>query len=362
MKTPVIAALALVAAVVVVVGVVKYRGGAAAQNPVQTKAGASKAARVPVETAKARASKITSDIRAIGSLQSDESVRIAPEIAGRLAEILFSEGDTVKQGDVLLKFDDSLVRAEVVQAQARQELAKANLGRATRLASTGAGTTQDRDEATAEFAQSQAAIELASVRQSKHAVTAPFAGVVGIRNVSVGAFVAIGTEIVNLEKIDALKVDFKVPEIFLAKIAVGQTIEVIVDAYPGRTFPGTIYAIDPMVDVNGRAIQLRARLPNPDRVLRPGLFARIVIKGLSEETAVFVPESALVPRGGESFVYRIDGDKAVETKVRLGERKGGEVAILEGIMPDAVVVTAGHQRLRDGTLVEVVPPPRAANG
>lgn len=360
MRKPVIAAL--VGAVVIVGGAMVVRHQyASAQNAAPAKGDAARpAARVPVETSKARAAKVTSDIRAIGSLQSDESVRIAPEIAGRIAEIQFREGDAVKQGDVLLKFDDALAQAELAQARARHDLAKANLGRATRLASTGAGSTQDRDEAAAEFSTANAAIELASVRQSKHTITAPFDGVVGIRNVSVGAYVAIGTEIVNLEKIDTLKVDFKVPEIFLARIAVGQTIEVGVDAIAGRTFQGRIYAIDPMVDVNGRALQIRAGLPNPDRVLRPGLFARIVIKGMSEETAVFVPESALVPRGGDTFVYRVDGDRAVETKVRLGERTGGEVAIVEGVMPDAIVVTAGQQRLRNGAAVEVVAAPPAA--
>jgi len=157
---------------------------------------------------------------------------------------------------------------------------------------------------------------------------------------------------VNLEKIDELKVDFKVPELRLSEIRVGQTVEVS-DALPNRKFAGTIYAIDPLVDANGRALQIRARLANGDRILRPGLFARITIKGRDEQNVVWVPESAINPRGGETFVYRVQDSKAVETKVRLGERKGGNVQI-EGLNADTTVVTAGHQRLRDGAAVEVV--------
>ena len=357
MKRLVIAALALIATIVA--GAAFMFGpwrSEVTQTPVsvgQSRTATSRAG-VPVETSNARAAKTTSDIRAIGSLQSDESVKIAPEIAGRIAEFLFEEGQDVKQGDVIVKLDDALARAEIDQSEARHTLAKANLDRAARLATSGAGTTQARDEAIAEFETARAAKELGTVRLAKHSITAPFSGVVGIRNVSVGAFIAVGTEIVNLEKLDALKVDFKVPEVFLSSVTTGQTLEVTVDAFPDRTFPGTIYAINPMVDVNGRALEIRARLPNPDRVLRPGLFARILIKGRTEQSVVLIPESALMPRGGDNYVYRIENGKAVETKVQLGERKAGEVAIREGLTANAVVVTAGHQRLHNGEAVEVI--------
>jgi membrane fusion protein (multidrug efflux system) len=233
-------------------------------------------------------------------------------------------------------------------------LAKANFDSANALARTGNVTERARDEATSAFESTRASLELARVRLDKHTIKAPFPGTVGIRNISVGAFVAVGAEIVNLEKIDALKVDFKVPEVFLAAVRVGQGLEVTVDALPNRTFAGTIYAIDPLVDVNGRALQVRARLPNPDRVLRPGLFARITIKGLREENVVVVPESAVLPRGGETFVFRVDAGKAMETRVKLGERRGAEVEILEGVMPNTQVVTAGQLKLRNGAAVEIV--------
>jgi membrane fusion protein, multidrug efflux system len=309
---------------------------------------------VPVETATAREVTSRSDIRSVGSLQSDESVQISSEVAGRVSEVLFREGQRVQAGEVLVKLDDALTRAELGEAQARLALAEANHRRTSSLARTGNTTQRAEDEATSALETARAAVELIKVRLDKLSITAPFTGVVGIRKISVGAYMSPGAPIANLEKIDELKVDFKVPEIHLADVKVGQEIEVTVDALPRRVFKGMIYAIDPMVDVNGRALTIRARLPNPDLVLRPGLFARITVKGQSEAKVVVVPEEAVVPRGDSALLYRIESGKAVETKVRLGSRMAGHVEILEGLAPEAIVVTAGQTRLRNGALVEVV--------
>jgi membrane fusion protein, multidrug efflux system len=309
---------------------------------------------VAVEAAIARGAATTTDIRAIGSLRSDESVQIASEIGGRIEEIKFTEGAIVAAGDVLVKLDDDLAVAQVADAKARFELAEANDKRARQLSASGFATEKAFDEAATRYEIARATLELERVRLAKHVVKAPFAGVVGLRKVSPGSFIAIGTPIVNLEKIDVLKVDFKLPELFLASVNVGQTVDVIVDAHPGRTFVGEIYAIDPMVDVNGRALSLRARLPNTDLLLRPGLFARVLVKGKQTREVVLAPESAIVPRGGETFVFRVDAGKAMETRVKLGERRGAEVEILEGVMPNTQVVTAGQLKLRNGAAVEIV--------
>lgn len=310
---------------------------------------------VTVEVAAARAAKSSNDIRAIGSLQSDESVQIAPEISGRVSEIVFEEGKAVKKGAVLLKLDEALAAAEVADASARLTLASANNDRARALSRTGNVTGRGRDEATANFETAEAAAALAKTRLSKHVLLAPFDGIAGVRNVSVGAFVNAGTAITNFEKIDVLKVDFKVPEIYLDAIRTGQGIEITVDAVPGQTFDATIYAINPMIDVNGRALQIRARMDNKDARLRPGLFARINIKGLTQRDVVMIPESAVLPKGGETFVFLVEQGKAVERRVKLGQRVNAEVEILEGLNAQASVVTAGQQKLREGAQVEPVP-------
>ena len=330
------------------------RGKSADKGKAKGKGGAA----VAVEAAPARGAKTTLDIRAIGSLRSDESVQIAAEIAGRVETINFVEGGDVNAGDVLVRLDDDLAEAEVADAKARFELAEANNQRARKLAKSGSVTEKAVDEAATSLETSRAALELQRVRLARHVIKAPFSGRVGIRRVSPGSYIAAGTAIVNLEKIDVLKVDFKLPEVFLAAVVVGQTVDVQVDAMPGRSFAGTIYAIDPQVDVNGRAIALRARLPNADLALRPGLFARVLVKGKEARDVVLVPESAIVARGGESFVFRIAGNIATEVRITLGERRGAEVEVLSGLKADEVVVTAGQLKLRSGAAVEVIPASR----
>lgn len=310
---------------------------------------------ITVEVAEARSVKTTADIRAIGSLQSDESVVIAPEVAGRIAEINFEEGKPVKKDDVLVRLDTALANAEVADAQARLTLAEANNERARTLSRTGAVTGKSRDEAVANYQTAQAALELAKTRLLKLELRAPFNGIAGLRGVSSGAFVNVGTPIANIEKVDMLKVDFKIPEVHLDDVKTGQRIELSVDAFPGRTFEGEIYAVNPAVDVNGRALQLRARLANPDQVLRPGLFARITIKGTTERDVVLIPEAAVLPRGQETFVYVIDGAKAMERRVKLGQRANAQVEVVEGLTPPATVVTAGQQKLRDGSAIDILP-------
>jgi len=309
---------------------------------------------IAVEVAAAAVTASSQDLHGIGTLQSDESVQISSEISGRITEIPLTEGAPVSVGDILVKLDDALARAEVADTEARHNLAVGNLGRANSLAKTGNVTERARDEASTNAETSRAALELARMRLSKHTIRAPFSGIAGIRKVSPGAYVAPGQPIVNLEKIDTLKIDFRLPEVFLSEIGNGQQVAIMVDALPGRTFTGTIYAIDPHIDVNGRALAIRARLENPELVLRPGLFARIRVKGRITRNVLVVPEAAIVPRGNDKIVFLIKDGRAVETEVTLGGRHDGLVEVLSGLAADALVVTAGQQKLKDGSPVEVV--------
>ena len=167
---------------------------------------------------------------------------------------------------------------------------QANFERAQSLARTGSTTQRAQDEATSALATARAAVELIQVRLDKLSIDAPFAGTVGIRKVSGGADVTPGTPIANLEKIDELKADFKVPEIYLGQVKVGQPVEVAVDAFPGRSFPGAIYAIDPMLDVNGRALSIRARLKNPETIPAPASSPASPSRAGPRSRVVVVPE------------------------------------------------------------------------
>lgn len=315
-----------------------------------------------VEAAPAAIDTVLENIRAVGTLRPNEAVIVSPEIAGRIARLPFAEGDKVAAGDVLVELDSSILHAELAKAQADLTLAEANRKRAMTLAEQGTGTLRARDEAVAAYQSSQANFALAQARLEKATVAAPLSGMIGMRAVSIGAYVSPGDRIVELADIDPIKVDFRVPELVLSSLKPGQAIKVTVDALPGQTFDGEVYVIDPIVDANGRAIKLRARIPNPDGRLMPGLFARVQIVIERRENAVLIPESAVFAEGEKRYVYRVVDGRAVQTQIEMGQRRPGEVEILSGLAPDAVVVTAGHQQIKNGSRVEVVKPEKPGKG
>jgi len=335
-------------------GVPAPPAGAATTGRTQAQAGGRPPSATPVEVADAVAAEPLELIRSVGNLLADESVQIAPEQAGRIVAIRFEEGQAVAAGDELVKLDDTLLAAEAKEIEARVELAEANFKRASTLSKSGSGTQRTLDEAMADRLASNALLLLIQSRLEKTSLTAPFPGVMGLRSVSVGAYVEPGRSIATLDKIDVVKVEFTIPERNLTDVRVGYPVDVRVDAYPDRLFRGEIYAIDPQLDVNGRSLKVRARLPNPDLALRPGLFARVVVQGASRGEVVLVPEGAIVPRGGKNFVYRVSDGKVTEDVVELGRRREGQVEVTSGIQPGDTVVVAGHARLKNGSPVEIV--------
>lgn len=312
---------------------------------------------VAVETALVGVRDLVEDIRAFGTLVANESVVISPEIAGRVARIGFAEGQAVGEGDVLVELDAQILRAELDKAQSEVALAEANFERARKLAEQGSGTLRARDETSQGYTAAQANLALAEARLAKTVIAAPFSGIVGFRNISVGAYVSPGDRIVELASVDPLKVEFRVSETHLPNLRVGLPVNVTLDALPGEAITGKITAIDPIVDVSGRAIRLRAELPNPDGRLSPGLFARIRIVIAERSAAMVVPEAALFRDEGRLYVYRLEDGKAVKTPIEIGLRSPGDVEVRSGLASGAVVITAGQLLLRDGAAVEVVDGP-----
>lgn len=311
---------------------------------------------VAVEARPVTVGPISREIQAVGTLRSDESVMVRPEIPGRVKAIGFDEGQKVSKGQMLVKLDDASLAADHQQALASLELAKANAQRAVSLANRGAGTERARDEAEANLRVSQAKVEQSRAQLEKTQIMAPFGGVVGLRAVSIGAYVQTGQDIVNLEALDPIKVDFRVPELFLPLVQPGLSVTIAADAYPGRTFAGTVYAIDPAVDVQGRAVLVRARIANADGALRPGQFVRLALK-LDEKTdAITIPEETVVPRGDKLTVFKVVDGKAQPTPIKTGKRQKGMVEVTEGLAPGDVVVTAGQMKLRPGVPVNVAAP------
>ncbi|MCG3115810.1 MAG: efflux RND transporter periplasmic adaptor subunit [Candidatus Manganitrophus sp. SA1] len=315
---------------------------------------------MPVEAARVQTGTGRLEVTAVGSLEANESTVIRSEIAGRITAIRFKEGERATKGSVLLTINSEEFEAQLNQIKAVVALNKMNFERAKQLRPEGLIAERAYDEAESRLKESEASLSLAQVRLDKSILRAPFSGQLGLRQVSPGDFVQPGQAIVNLEDTDSIKVDFRVPEIYLNRIEDGQSLQVGVDVYPNRLFEGKIYAIDSRIDNATRTVLVRARVPNPAGALRPGMFARVTLLLGERENAVFVPEQAVVPMGGDKFVYRVVDGKAVLTKVRLGLRKEGRVEVVEGIGPEETVITAGQMKLFDGAPVMTVGAAEAA--
>ena len=315
---------------------------------------------VTIEATKVVQAALPQSITAVGSLRSDESITVRPEVAGRIAAIGFNEGQRVEKGTMLLRLDPSVNDAEVRQARANMTLAKTKYDRAVDLSKSNFISGQARDEAENNLKVAEAALALAEAKLAKTEIRAPFSGVIGLRQVSVGDYVKEGADLVNLEAIDPLKVDFRVPENYLRQVRVGQPLEVTLDAVAGRVYNGRVYAINPLVDAAGRSIVIRAQVANTDTRLRPGMFARVRLITEERADALVVPEQALVPQGTEQFVFRVADGKAQRVRVEIGQRGDGKVEVRQGLAVDDVVVVAGQLKLRDGVPVTIAGRPAGA--
>ena len=307
-----------------------------------------------VEAVKVATQAMPQTITAVGSLRSDESVTVRPEVAGRISAILFKEGQHVAKGMTLIRLDPAINAAEVQQARANLKLAQSKYDRAVELSQRNFISGQAKDEAENNLRVAEASVALVEARLAKTEIKAPFSGMIGLRVVSVGDYVKEGADVVNLESIDPLKVDFRVPEIYLQQVQVGQTLTITLDALPGKTYDGKVLAVNPLVDAGGRSVVMRAVVRNQDTSLRPGMFARVKLITRDEKQALVIPEQAIVPQGDEQYVYRVVDGKVTRVKVEIGQRRDSKVEILKGLEASDVVVTAGQLKLRAGMAVTIL--------
>ncbi|MDB5793710.1 MAG: efflux transporter periplasmic adaptor subunit [Noviherbaspirillum sp.] len=333
-------------------------GAAVPAATVAASGGAKNATGAPatVDVVKVSAATLRDDVNAAGTIRSNEAVILRPEVAGRITRLNFGDGQPVKKGQVLVAFDSTVNQAEVQQAKAELEIAKANFQRNDELARQKFISIRARDESAANVQVLEAKLALAQARLSKLEIKAPFSGIVGMRTVSVGDYVKDGADLVNLEDISSVKVDFRVPEKFVDRVQRGQELEVTVDALPDRPFKARVDAIDPQVDSSGRSALLRGRIDNPQGKLKPGMFARVRLTLTERSNALMVPEEAIVPQGDKPTVWKVVDGKAMRTEVRTGLRQQAKVEILDGLKLGDMVVTAGQIRLSgDGAPVTIAP-------
>ena len=310
---------------------------------------------LPVETIVTSTNPLSNVLSATGTLYSNESVIIAAEVAGKVTQLFFDDGEKVTAGQVLLQLDQSVLTAERDRAQANLNLSEANIRRAERLLQEQAISERERDEAYAKWRLDEATLRLTEAQLAKTVIKAPFSGMLGLRRVSIGEYLQPGETIVTLDDIDPIKVDFRVPEVFAHQLRVGQAIRMNVDAIPGKTFTGKVYAIDPQIDVNGRSVMMRAKVEQEEGPLRPGMFARIVLVLEEHPNALMIPEEALIPGVERQQVFKVVDGKVVATVVETGLRTKGKVEITKGLEPGETIITAGQIKVRPGMPVTVLP-------
>ncbi|HNP52260.1 MAG TPA: efflux RND transporter periplasmic adaptor subunit [Nitrosomonas nitrosa] len=296
-------------------------------------------------------------LTSVGSLVAVAGVDVSNELAGKVTAIQFESGQSVKKGQLLVKLDTSTDEAELKGLQADELLAQVQLKRSKQLLGQQFISQSAYDLNRAQLAQAQSAVTAKQSVISKKHIRAPFDGKLGIRLVDLGQYLAEGSAIVSLQKLDPIYVDFTLPEQYLADLTIGQDLTITVQAYPGKTFHGEISAIHPAIDIGTRSIAIRATIKNLDQVLRPGMFADVQILSSQQKAVLTLPDTAITynPYGESVFVIK-SGEQGLTVQrqqIETGETRTGRVQIVRGLAAGDRVVSAGQVKLRNDMPVTI---------
>ena len=307
---------------------------------------------MPVEVVAARSDTVVDAILATGQIEAMQSVELRPDIEGRIAEILVREGATVAKGTPLFKVDDAELRAEVAQAEAERDLARQSLARTRELLGQKASSQSELEHAEATSRSTEAQLALLKVRLDRTVVRAPFAGVAGERHVSVGDYVTTSSPLVMVQTVSPQRAAFQVPERYADQLKVGQQVTFRVAALTGREFTGRVDFVDPLVQLPGRTITVKAVVANPRRELQAGMFIEVRLATAVRPQAVIIAVVAVLPILGSSFVWVVQDGKATRRQVELGVRTPGLVEVRSGVEAGEQVVVGGQERLAEGAPVQ----------
>jgi membrane fusion protein, multidrug efflux system len=306
----------------------------------------------PVVVAEVTRERFVTTLESLGTVRSNESVDLAAKVTGRVELLDFTDGQRVRRGDLLVRLDTAQEQAELREAEVRLAEQRRELDRIRGLVADRALPRQRLDEQESRVSEAEARLEVVRARLDDRVVRAPFSGVLGLRRVSVGALVSPGTLITTLDDISVVKLDFTVPETFLPRMAPGQEISARSAAYPAQTFSATVTSIDSRIDPGTRAGIVRAEIPNPDGVLRPGMLLTVRLL-MNPADSLSVPEAALVPIRDEQYVFLLtDEDRVERLRIVTARRAPGRVEVLEGLEEGMRVVVEGTSRIRAGAKVE----------
>lgn len=308
---------------------------------------------VSVVTVALKREPFAQQMEAVGTARANEAVDITAKISNRVTAIRFREGQQVKAGDVLVEFDSEQARAGLAEAEAALSDSRSQYKRSRELFATQALSEAQLDQLQAALKANEARVAGAQSQLNDTIIRAPFAGRVGLRNVSVGSYVSPGTVITTLDDTSVIKLDFSVPEVFLSTLQEGLAISARTAAYPDVEFKGKVSSIDSRLDPVSRAIVVRARIDNKDGRLKPGMFMTVKLIR-ADVPALMLPEEALVPEGTKKYVFVVRDGHAVRTEVQTGRRRPGEVEVTGGLEEGDAVITEGTQKVRDGAPVKAM--------
>ena len=287
-----------------------------------------------------------------GTLLANEEIDIRPEISAKVTGIYFKEGSTVQKGTTLVKMFDSDLQAQLRSVELQSELAQKELDRKKELYQFKGISKEEYDISENKFSTLKASQDLIKAQISKTELHAPFTGVVGLRMVSEGAFVSSTTIITSLQQVDPIKIDFSVPEKYIANLNIGKEITFSIDGRDGL-FTAQIYALESKIDASTRAIRIRARCSNPDRALYPGAFAKINLKLFPDKQCIMIPAKSTVPLMEGEMVYVVRKGKAKGVEIKTGYRTAREVEVTEGLAPNDTLVTSGLLQIKEGMPVKI---------
>ncbi|MFD1508642.1 efflux RND transporter periplasmic adaptor subunit [Lacimonas salitolerans] len=306
-----------------------------------------------VEVAIAQTRDMPEIIEAVGTTRARQTIEIVPEISGRVEELLVRPGQQVNAGDVLVRLDSAIARADVDEARAQLTERERTLERAIQLRETNAVAASTLDDAQARLAEARAQVDRVEQRLAERTIRAPFAGTVGLAEVDLGARVSAGTRVTWLDDLSEVEIDFGLSETFFSRVSIGQGVTATSAAFPGRQFTGVVDAVDSRIDPVSRSFRARARVPNPDGTLPAGMFMQLDLT-LSQPNHVTVPEEAIVFQAAETYVFAVRDGTARRIPVQTGPRREGVVAILDGIDTGETVVIRGLHSVQDGGQVNIL--------
>ena len=305
-----------------------------------------------ITTSPATVTEIRDEIEAIGTVFANESIRVTAQVTDTVHSVNFEDGQFVKAGTVLVEITNHEETAQLEEARANHQEAQRQYNRFKDLAGQRSASEQQLDEAKSKELAARARLEAVEARLKDRLIRAPFAGVLGFRMISPGELVTPGTDIATLDDIETVKVDFTVPERFVSNLREGMQVISRSTAWGDRDFVGTVSTIANRIDANTRAVSVRARIPNADHALRPGMMATIRLVRARDQ-ALVVSESAVIQLQDKTFVFTVVDGKANRIQVDIGRRRPGFVEILSGLEPGQEVITLGVDRLRPGMPVNI---------